>query len=215
MFNQKNSYAARIAAMLMLVLTLIFYIVLSDKDAARPAAATATPTITTVPPTRTPTPTVTFTPTPPPSPTVTPTPKPAASGKAKAENPELVARVDRALESLVVEFQPPVRNANDTGWLFPWRLTHFTPPVLTGLTDKKAEKPNKLSFQLILIFNIHPVGMDVSKGVFKVGVTNGQVEILDSEMPACDCEFSIQGWYHSSPYSQVTAWMPWQKLQAR
>lgn len=53
--------------------------------------------------------------------------------------------------------------------------------------------------------------MDVSKGVFKVGVTDGQVEILDSEMPVCECEFSIQGWYHSSPYSQVTAWMPWRK----
>lgn len=98
---------------------------------------------------------------------MTPTPKLDASGKAKAENPELVARVDRALESLVVEFQPPVRNASDNGWLFPWQLTHFTPPVLTGLTDKKAEKPNQLSFQLILIFNIHPVAHGCLQGSFQ------------------------------------------------
>ena len=194
-FKQKNSYAARLTGVLMLVVGVMFYSVLREKEPIPRPVATSTPTVTIVPPTKTP----------------THTPNPHE--KAKAEYPELVARVDRALKSLTVEFQPPVRNASDTGWLFPWQLTHFTPPVLTGVKGGETYKPHTLPYRLILIFNIHPVGSKVSKGVFKVGVTNGQVEILDSEMPSCECEFSIQGWYHSRNYSQVTVWMPWQKFQ--
>lgn len=197
MFDQKNSHAARITGVLILVTGLMFYFVLREKETLPRPVVTATPTVTIVLPTRTP----------------THTPNPYE--KAKAEYPELVTRVDRALKSLVVEFQPPVRNASDTGWLFPWQLTHFTPPVLTGVKGGQMDKSNELlPYRLILIFNIHPVGMDVSKGVFKVGIRNGQVEILDSEMPCGECEFSIQGWYHSRNYSQVTAWMPWQRFQA-
>lgn len=237
MFDQQSNFSARLSVAIMLVLSLCFYLLLRGVGTIPQPVVTPTPTPTIVPPTALPTSTATFTPVPVVEPTATATPEPAHHANARAKYPELVKRVDKALESLEVEFQQPIRNDSDTGWLFPWKLKHFTPPVLTKVKGATIDVPSKLvlqdcgmdcsfrnegtnisytpQYQLILIFNIHPVGSDVSTGIVKFGVTNGQVEILDSQLPEGEYEFSMQGFYHSHAYSQETAWMPWHTLQVR
>lgn len=151
-----------------------------------------------------------------PAPVTTATPPPTAMPKniqqAKARNdyPELAERVDGSLDTLKIDLLDVTRNASNDGWVFHWAFRHFTPPVLTSITGSEVDAPNTLPYQIILSFNVHTVGKDPSEGVYKFGVTNETVEILDTELPLGEAfEWSMRALYHSHVYSQETAWMDW------
>lgn len=143
-----------------------------------------------------------------PIPLPTATPKNIQQAKARQDYPELAQRVDRSLETLKIDLLDVTRNERNTGWVFHWALKHFELPVLTNIKGGEVYAPNTLPFQLILSFNVHPVGKDPSEGVYKFGVTGGTVEILDSELPASpEYAWSMRALYHSHAYSQETVWM--------
>jgi len=148
-----------------------------------------------------------------PSPTATVTEVPQKAADPASNYPELVTRVDAAVESASFTPLQVERNSSNDGYLFQWE-SRFTAPDLVGIPGGEIYTPYKQPSQFIEVFKLQALDESAERPtIVRMFHPNGQVEIKDSDLPAGKYEWTVWGWLRTRLYGAETAAMPLQPFE--